>query len=209
MSYVRNMQLLFHFLIFLNLFYFFNLFIYLLFFYLPILYGICLTFDFHQSCIGQSQILDMHDIQIFHSDSSIILPILTVVLLTNKTRIYRDFLDLVVPGQSHRTVRVWPTRLVPGSICEDNKREPNRLCPCSYLLKFLFPAFSVAQFKNKQYFKPKPVFSTLCSCFPLLSTAFYQRSVPGYNWIYKKGYNMSVQTTNEFQRRLATRLLCK
>ena len=130
--------------------------------------------------------LDMHDIQIFHSDSSTILPILTVVLLMNKTRIYHDFLDLVVPGQSHRTVRVWPSRLVPGSICEDNKREPNRLCPCSYLLKFLFPAFSVAQFKHKQYFKPKPVFSTLCSCFPLLSTAFYQRSVLGYSWIYKR-----------------------
>ena len=127
--------------------------------------------------------LDMHDIQIFHSDSSTILPILTVVLLTNKTRIYRDFLDLVVPGQSHRTVRVWPSRLVPGSICEDNKREPNRLCPCSYLLKFLFPAFSVAQFKHKQYFKPKPVFSTLCSCFhcfPLLFTRGLYLVTTGY-----------------------------
>lgn len=57
-------------------------------------------------------------------DCCILLPILTVILLMNKIRIYRESLDLVIPGyvvSQDSDSLVWPSRLVPGSICEDNQ----------------------------------------------------------------------------------------
>ena len=76
-------------------------------------------------------------------DCCTLLPILTVVLLMNKIRIYRESLDLVIPGyivsqdsdslvwpsrlvpgyvvSQDSDSLVWPSRLVPGSICEDNQ----------------------------------------------------------------------------------------
>ena len=68
-------------------------------------------------------------------DCCTLLPILTVVLLMNKIRIYRESLDLVIPGyivSQDSDSLVWPSRLVPGYVVSQDSDSlvwPSRLVP--------------------------------------------------------------------------------